>query len=170
MINKMKYIYFFIGVCIPFLSYSQDTIALTSTRYDAGLRMNPSIYEQFFDTIQADTKIAVLDFRNDLWFVKSGDVEGYISSGKIWKTGEMYKLLKQSDKERILKRYGEKIGEKINSNQVWIGMTKNMLLDSKGNPEEINSTKTEHTDLEQWIYSSHYIYLENGKVTAIQSI
>jgi len=37
-----------------------------------------------------------------------------------------------------------------------------------GSPEHINTTRTAYGASEQWVYKERYIYVENGKVTAIQ--
>jgi len=37
-----------------------------------------------------------------------------------------------------------------------------------GRPEHINTTKTIYGNREQWVYKDRYIYIEDGKVTAIQ--
>lgn len=151
------------------LLLGQDTLSMTKTIYEAGLRSTPFPTSTFTDTIPPDSEIAVIDFQNNFWHIKSGNKEGYISSSVIWKTRPMYSILNQSKQENAIEKYGQEIGDKINSRQVWIGMSKNMLLDSKGSPEKINKTEGEWGLHEQWVYPSYYIYLENGFVTAIQS-
>lgn len=74
------------------------------------------------------------------------------------------------------KKYGSKIAEKIMNGDVWIGMTKQMLKDSKGEPTRVGlTTETKSTYSVQYIYESkifgtEYIYIENGKVIAIQTL
>jgi hypothetical protein len=47
-------------------------------------------------------------------------------------------------------------------------MTKAMLIESIGNPDDINRTVGSWGVHEQWIYSRTYIYLENDIVTSWQ--
>lgn len=85
----------------------------------------------------------------------------------------------QSDldrKSKILKKYGAKTGQKIIDGDVWIGMSREMLIESKGRPTRIGlTTETKTTISSQYIYESklfgtEFIYLENGKVVAIQNL
>jgi hypothetical protein len=58
---------------------------------------------------------------------------------------------------------------------VWIGMTADQLVASWGRPIDINRTTTSAGTDEQWVYGTRgfmadaYVYLENGRVTAIQN-
>lgn len=58
----------------------------------------------------------------------------------------------------------------INSDYPQIGMTSNEVLNTYwGKPDKVNRTTTAYGTSEQWVYGiSKYVYLENGKVTAIQ--
>lgn len=53
---------------------------------------------------------------------------------------------------------------------VRIGMTAEEVRDSSwGVPAKVNRTTTAHGVREQWIYSGGYLYLDDGKLTAIQN-
>jgi hypothetical protein len=72
--------------------------------------------------------------------------------------------------EKYKKKYGQVNGEKIGKRVIWIGMTEGMLLDSWGQPEDINSTVTRYGSRKQYVYGSgQYVYIENGKVDAWQN-
>jgi hypothetical protein len=47
-------------------------------------------------------------------------------------------------------------------------MTKDMVIDSWGKPEDINRTVTSSYIHEQWVYGSRYLYFENGTLTSFQ--
>jgi hypothetical protein len=69
----------------------------------------------------------------------------------------------------FVKKYGTVNGEKVAKGLIWIGMTEEMLLDSWGQPEDINSTVTRYGSRKQYVYGSgQYVYVENGKVEAWQ--
>ena len=79
----------------------------------------------------------------------------------------------QNIKNILIKKYGVKNAQRIINNEVWIGMTEKMLLESMGKPTTINTTETAYSYSSQYIYESlfsgtEYIYVENGKVTAVQ--
>ncbi|MDR7131649.1 hypothetical protein J2X69_004013 [Algoriphagus sp. 4150] len=72
-------------------------------------------------------------------------------------------------REKYIKKYGTEVGEKIAKRTIWIGMTEEMLIDSWGNPKDINSTVTRYSHRKQYVYSSNqYVYVENGVVDAWQ--
>ena len=72
-------------------------------------------------------------------------------------------------REKYVKKYGTEVGEKIAKRIIWIGMTEEMLIDSWGNPKDINSTVTRYSHRKQYVYSSNqYVYVENGVVDAWQ--
>jgi hypothetical protein len=60
--------------------------------------------------------------------------------------------------------------QRLGCGEVWIGMTQDQLLVSRGLPTTINRTTTVGGVHEQWVYSwtGTYIYLENGIVTSWQ--
>jgi len=66
-------------------------------------------------------------------------------------------------------RFGEKFGKMIIEGNVILGMTSEMCQLSWGEPIEKNRTLVSGLVHEQWVYSwKHYLYFENGKLTAIQ--
>lgn len=68
----------------------------------------------------------------------------------------------------ILKKYGNYYGKLILNNRIRIGMNKNMVLESWGNPNDINRTISSYGVHEQWCYDDAYLYFEDGKLTTIQ--
>jgi|WetSurMetagenome_2_1015567.scaffolds.fasta_scaffold06003_7 hypothetical protein len=56
----------------------------------------------------------------------------------------------------------------IINKKVKIGMTKNMVLDSWGEPDDINRSVGSWGVHEQWVYGENYLYFENGKLTSFQ--
>lgn len=71
-------------------------------------------------------------------------------------------------KKKLVAKYGKYWGNLVAEGQLEIGMTKQMCLDSWGEPDSINKTSTRYGNHEQWIYSTLYVYFENGKIIAIQ--
>lgn len=76
----------------------------------------------------------------------------------------------QSKRVKFTKKYGQVNGEKVAKGLIWIGMTEEMLIDSWGQPEDINSTVTRYGSRKQYVYGSgQYVYVVNGKVDAWQN-
>ncbi|MBB6328415.1 hypothetical protein FHS59_004058 [Algoriphagus iocasae] len=76
----------------------------------------------------------------------------------------------QSRREKYHKKYGKEVGERIANEKIWIGMTEEMLIDSWGNPDDINTTVTRYSNRKQYVYGlGQYVYVVNGKVDAWQN-
>lgn len=71
-------------------------------------------------------------------------------------------------KKSLISRYGLSNTEKILQHKIWIGMTREMLISSWGNPNDINRTVGSFGVHEQFVYGSTYVYVENGKLTSWQ--
>jgi len=57
----------------------------------------------------------------------------------------------------------------IISGKTWIGATSEQAELGWGRPDRINRTTTAYGTEEQWVYGSSYLYLTDGRVTAIQN-
>jgi hypothetical protein len=81
----------------------------------------------------------------------------------------------QFSEERIarIERYGwpPDITRSVINHQIRVGMVDVMVREAWGEPTVINRTTRADGDSEQWVYRDRdsYVYLENGRVTAIQS-
>lgn len=71
-------------------------------------------------------------------------------------------------KQRLIKKYGTINGARIADHKIWIGMTREMLIESLGKPNDINRTVTASETHEQFVYLDLYVYVENGIVTSYQ--
>lgn len=69
----------------------------------------------------------------------------------------------------MTKKYGVEVGKKIAFGSIWIGMTEEMLLDSKGVFINVNRTVSKYGESKQYVYpGQNYVYVENGRVTSWQ--
>ena len=78
---------------------------------------------------------------------------------------------KEYRKRILLDKWGEDLGYKINAGLIEIGFTATMVEEALGHPDNINRTEYSFFIREQWVYNIgkyHYVYLEDGIVTAIQ--
>jgi hypothetical protein len=71
-------------------------------------------------------------------------------------------------RDALIKKYGEVNGSKIYQQKIWIGMTRQMLLESWGKPDDINRTVGGFGVHEQFVYGDKYVYVEDGEVTSWQ--
>jgi hypothetical protein len=71
-------------------------------------------------------------------------------------------------KQNLINKYGQVNAEKILAGKIWIGMTKEMAIESWGKPEDINRTVTSYSVSEQWVYGERYLYFDDGILTSWQ--
>ena len=136
---------------------------------------------------------------NEVIFVKYNDIEGYINpyeertiltvendiSNWIKASTDRYFTDKRIEREKYLKQnYGDSLGLKLTNLEFELGMTKKMIIDAMGEPNDINVTQSEFGKHEQIIYNNFYnlnsnygyglgggpiyFYIENGKLTTLQ--
>jgi hypothetical protein len=74
------------------------------------------------------------------------------------------------DNIRTHYRWSDKVWNLINNQKIVIGMTKQQVLLSWGEPIDINEDVYENSTVEQWVYSDNLIYFKNGKVHAMQDL
>ena len=75
----------------------------------------------------------------------------------------------QDRPNKLMKKYGEKIAQKILNGRVEIGMTADMCIEAWGKPDRVNTTIIVGLKSEQWVYGiTHFLYFENGVLTGIQ--
>jgi hypothetical protein len=74
----------------------------------------------------------------------------------------------KTKEERLIEKYGKEYGPLINKKHIALGMTKNMVIESIGHPNDINKTVGSWGVHEQWVYYKRYLYFENGKLTSWQ--
>lgn len=74
------------------------------------------------------------------------------------------------EKARLIKKYGKRNAQLIFDEKVEIGFTKQMCIESWGEPQDINRTITRNRVHEQWVYGiGRYLYFEGNYLTAIQN-
>lgn len=77
--------------------------------------------------------------------------------------------LRASREKRLRAKFGDIVYSRLQKGEIWIGMTRDMILEMKGYPKDINRTTTNSNVHEQWVYDKgRYYYFDNGKLTAWQ--
>ncbi len=60
--------------------------------------------------------------------------------------------------------------QRVIEGKIWVGASSEIVTASWGPPEDVNRTTTAAGTREQWVYGiGTYVYLEDGRVTAIQN-
>lgn len=80
------------------------------------------------------------------------------------------KKVKAERKVALTKKYGSSAATRILEGKIWIGMTEQMLLESWGRPDDINTTVTRYGTSKQFVYGlRRYVYVKNGIVESWQN-
>lgn len=68
------------------------------------------------------------------------------------------------------KRWTNRDVDAVLAGNIYVGMSSEMVRESWGMPRRVNRTTTSNSQREQWVYEgSNYVYIENGRVIAIQN-
>ncbi len=79
-----------------------------------------------------------------------------------------WKLDYEIQKQKLIKKFGLTATNRILDKEIWIGMTSDMAIESCGNPQNNNRSVGSWGVHEQWVYTSRYLYFENGILTSWQ--
>lgn len=89
-----------------------------------------------------------------------------------FKQNQLQKKLRQENvvkfKQSLIDKYGSYNAKRILERKIWIGMTDELAIESWGKPNDINRSVGSWGVHEQWVYSSTYLYFENGILTSWQ--
>ncbi len=107
----------------------------------------------------------VLDYGKSFAWFDEVAFTGYGNSK--FETFEEHRV-RVANEQKLMKKYGEKIANIIINGEVRIGFTKQMCIESLGEPIKINKTSATYGVHEQWVYNSSYLYFENGILKTIQ--
>ncbi len=161
------------------------------------MRKYPNLLDKIFCSIPNGSEVMVLGYTNEFWKINYNGFVGYIfknhfkmnnhleyirnegrkNDKKLKKKEEEKRRKEQMKKELAEKealinkytlKYGSTIAKKIVNGYIWLGMTKEMAIDSWGHPDDINKSVGSWGVHEQWIYGNQYLYFENGKLTSWQ--
>lgn len=101
---------------------------------------------------------------------KKRDAENAITKAKEL---EEETIKREAIEKKIILEYGLEIGQRIIEKKAWIGMTEEMLIESWGKPDNINTSIYSWGIQKQYVYVKYnyqnsYVYFENGICTSIQ--
>jgi hypothetical protein len=149
--------------------------------------MNTSLYEtasidKVLAKIKSGNKISVIeDLDGSYYKAIFNNITGYVFKTSFEPETEIIERQRLKEEEErkkqeakiekrknLIAKYGKTKGQKIIDGRIWIGMTKEMLIDSWGEPDDINRTVGSFGVHEQCIYGNSYVYLEDGILTTWQ--
>jgi hypothetical protein len=150
------------------LTTAQDTIV--QIRKPSKLRNNGDgikEYTDFLPTLYSEYKFS--EYRTGYWkIVENDSVLGWVPTANIIVTPTLEHIIFLDRKRLMVEKYGAADGERIAMGQVWIGMKKSMLLDSKGYPPQHNLLITKNgSKTEQWLYENLEIFVARDTIVRI---
>tara|TARA_R110000744_G_C19226129_1_gene547637 strand:- start:85 stop:795 length:711 start_codon:yes stop_codon:yes gene_type:complete len=175
------------------LSKISDSAFVAYVRKNAFIKKSPNVFSDIIIQQKERKKVFVLDYSNGYVGACTEEICGYIN--EIWfeenellksfieiKTQEAKNLrilkieqeLKTEKTElakqekKYIKKYGKKVYKKLKEGYIWIGMTKEMAIISRGYPKDKNRSVGSWGTHEQWVYDDEYLYFENGYLKSWQ--
>ena len=73
-------------------------------------------------------------------------------------------LLSEAQYEKLIKKYGADLGNKLAAGMVWNGMTEDMLLDSWGEPDSSNTDRYKYGVFTQHTYGDITFFFRDKKL------
>jgi len=136
--------------------------------------------------LPAGSVVDILDIDSTYLYVSYENYEGYISrnhamAGNVTavpdRTTNQYNNVQQTQPQSTIpssaeksqttrntyleNKYGYDIASELLKMKIWKGMTADMVLDSWGNPREINRVISGNDIKEEWLYNTSLLYIEN---------
>ena len=136
--------------------------------------------------LPAGSVVDILDIDSTYLYVSYENYEGYISrnhamAGNVTAvpdhTTNQYNNVQQTQPQSTIpssaeksqttrktyleNKYGYDIASELLKMKIWKGMTADMVLDSWGNPREINRVISGNDIKEEWLYNTSLLYIEN---------
>ena len=148
--------------------YDQDTDKFGSVRIGFGQRLKViDVCTGFYQ-------------HEPLWLIVQTDqgVQGYIGFAYSWTNMDNYEWRDYQPWEkrffesnpRDIYDWSEEVWSSISNSQIMIGMDREQVVFSWGDPKKINKDiYYDGSTREQWVYSSGYVYFDGGIVVAAQS-
>ncbi|HEY2934305.1 MAG TPA: hypothetical protein VGK99_21390 [Acidobacteriota bacterium] len=142
--------------------------------WTAEIRKSPDMSSQVLKTVKlGDPLFAQASESNQFRFVRWGDRNRRYSEGWV-RASVLTPSIEEGDIRRITYVHTHTLSARarqdILKGSVRIGMSKEHVKASWGEPSDINTTVTRYSRHEQWVYGiGSYVYFENGVVTAIQN-
>lgn len=170
-------------------SKQSNFICNTSIITNAKLKSTPELNGNIIEIIPKKKDVSVLEYAgNDYWKISYDNKVGFINEVFLKNTNEMISLknsllidkkkledqqrieLKNKRKQELIDKYGSYYANNILNKNIVMGMTKEMVIEAIGQPDDNNITKGSWGTHEQWVYDKEdmYIYFENDKLTTIQ--
>jgi hypothetical protein len=191
----MKYLFLIVLVHYSIFAFGQsnDSIPLpktvTAVYTGTPLREAPDVASEIKYLVPKGSILEVIGSNKEYLKVKYDSMEGYLIyflvSSYTYEFSAFVQNAKKIEAEKkrieeqkinadrkvaITKKYGSSAATRILEGKIWIGMTEAMLLDSWGQPEDINTTVNRYVTRKQYVYGSgRYVYVENGVVDAWQN-
>jgi len=146
---------------------SAENQALYVKTLRLNLRVQPSTEAPILEKLEINDKLRPIDLKGNWIKVKYGNKIGWVSldfvSSKPIPQAQARRL-KFVNSHNLPARHKKLILE----GSICIGMTKDEVKASWGEPDDINRFIYEWGTKEQWIYGDTYLYFEGNKLTAIQ--
>ena len=153
------------GAYIAYSNAIKEIASIDNEKSEAIVKKRNEITDKAYESLKNELAKYISEQNYGIYY--SASEESFIKNSENDELKNIYS--QYLAEQKTAKKAKEK--EKKKSQGVYIGMTKQQVLDSMwGDPTKINKTTTKYGISEQWVYpNNNYLYFENGKLTAIQN-
>lgn len=121
-----------------------------------------------YKSIFLATDIIVKEGSNNLYLRLENPQYGAVKE-LISNISQLSNFITEEKYDSYIEKYGKVFGDYISQKRIKIGMSRNMVLASWGNPDNINVSEGIPGWDEQWVYKrGDYLYFENDKLVSFQ--
>lgn len=128
------------------------------------------IFSIFFSNIVAQTTVEEYELEKASLSERKIELQGEISDLKS-EIDKMHNLITELEqevttayRELYVLKYGEEFGQRVAYNQVWKGMSEEMMDDSWGEPDSVDSNVQSYGVFNQWYYGDVTFFFRDGKL------
>lgn len=147
------------------------------TKVPTHLYENRGTWYKTLAIIPKSTAILAYDFKNNYYFVEYDTLNGFVFTMDVetleqkserLEIEKKQNLQRSNELNRLVQKYGKINGKKIYEGKIWLGMTKEMVIESWGEPDEINRSVGSWGIHEQLVYGNQYLYIRDNKLSSWQ--
>jgi vacuolar-type H+-ATPase subunit I/STV1 len=81
---------------------------------------------------------------------------------------EAQRKKQEARRQTLIAKYGNSIGDKLSRKEIWLGMAKELVRESRGEPSKVNRSIGSWGEHEQWVYPNANLYIRNGILSSWQ--
>lgn len=115
------------------------------------------------EIVKGDGDYILVNYDGNLGYIQNGNItyDQVEEEALPVQTVVSERPMPESRYDRLVMKYGDKLGRLFYQNKIWKGLTTENVLDSWGKPLKINKTYNNNDVEEEWVYSKKWLLFRN---------